>query len=571
MAMERHLLHLLLTRTRTKHPTTTKRVMKKHLPYLKWLLAVCALQLATWNVPAQSKVLINAFNDANEVGVNNGNPWANWFGQAFYQVLWSSSDASNNAASGSMRIEAYYGNSGIGGCCGPQFVVYNQNGGINPPLVGNGGNPASPLATNVEFDIRFDPTSFYVTNTGNWPTIEVGTRGVDFGQHNFGTFTIAATNLGWVHVSMPIAASATWTNIPNIYFKYFSSAYADNAAAFLGMYVDNIVFTTAAVPPAPVTMKIEKAKPGLRMFAGLSQYARGQLVGVDTNQSWVGGTYPVSYSFTLSGYDINPPLNEFHVFWTPMNFVQGGAINQFTDYSTASNNFRLQIVGGAAGTPTVTANLSWKTNAVNANPDHVALTITNNTATGNWNVTFNSATSGTLTAPGAAPAAFSLPADVAATFANPLAFFIGVQPNPTEAIGQHVDLTKVQTVGVAAPGVAINSDFSSPLDTNIWSLAATASAAMLVQVTNSTSWWVASSYPDSGAVLATRPDVAGAVPWKTPNYYTGYSTNGYFQMTMGTNTWTLLPATVLPTVDGSSNGVKAARAFFRTQSPAPAE
>src|SRR5882672_3417511 len=94
---------------------------------LLWMAAVSMLLFVALNSRAQTQVLINAFNNSDEINVNNGNAWGNWFGTAFYQVLWDPSDASNNPSSGSMFITAFYPDSGIGGCCGPQFVVYNQN------------------------------------------------------------------------------------------------------------------------------------------------------------------------------------------------------------------------------------------------------------------------------------------------------------------------------------------------------------------------------------------------------------------------------------------------------------
>jgi hypothetical protein len=298
------------------------------------------------------------------------------------------------------------------------------------------------------------------------------------------------------------------------------------------------------------------------------------LVAVDTNQSWVGGTYPVSYSFDISAYDVNPPINEFHLFLTPLAFDQGGVVNEYTDYSTASNNLRLIITGGVAGNPpsAVLAQVDWKTNIINSNPTQIALSITNPTMIGTWTLTFNSPSTGTLKAPGATPAAFTIgDPNVSTDFANPMAFFIGVQPDPTTAIGQHLEMTGVRTAGVASPGVPINSDLTTGIDTNIWSMAATELTTWMLAVTNTTSWWVSSSYPDSGAVLATTPNLTPAVPWQTPHYYTGFDTNGYYEYTLGTNTWRLLPAAALPTVDGNSNSVKSANAFFRLQSPAPAQ
>lgn len=536
-------------------------------PLLVWVLPACVLPLTGPTVQAQSSYPINAFDAATEV-----NAWVNWFGQSFYQVGWDSSDASNNVSSGSMKLEAFYPNSGIGGCCGPQFVTHNGFNAFSPVVPGNGNAAPVAVATNISFDVRFEADSVYNTNANNWPTIEVGTRGSTFNQYTFGTFTIPHTQTNWVRVNIPISASPNWTNIPHVFLKHYSTS----LGGWLRFYVDNMTFTLADVPITPPTLAIEKAKTGLRMFAGPSQYNRTQIASVDTNQSWVGGAYPVSYSFTLSKYEVNPPLNEFHMFLTPVNYIQGGALDQYTDYSTASNNFRLAIVGGAPGTPTVTATLDYKTNAINANPNQVVLSITNQTANGTWTVTFNSATTGTLTAPGASPAAFSLPADVASTFANPVVAFWGVQPNPVNAIGQSIELTHVQTANVAVPGVAINSDFTTgaAINTNIWlASSVSADAANLIIVDASKAWWINWGYPDTGFRLTTKADLAnGLVPWKTPGYYTGYNTNTpLLQRYFASRVATLVPVGALPTASGLSNGIPAGAAFFRMQKPDPAE
>lgn len=554
-----------------------KTVMKTKRSFaVMWMPAAAALQLAMFSAPAQTSVLVNAFDNAAEVTDNNGNPWGNWFGTAYYQAVWDASDASNNVNSGSMQLQAYYPNSGIGGCCGAQFVLYNQNNGINPPLLGNGGPPSSALATNVQFDVRFDPSSFYNTNTGNWPTIEVGTRGVDFGQHTFGTFTLAATNTNWVHVVVPIAANSTWTNIPNVFFKYYSTAYTN---VWLRFNIDNITFTTASVPIVPPVMSIQKPTQALRIFAGstANTYDREQLTSVDTNQSWVGGAYPVSYSFNLLHFPVAPTnqaaIFRFHIFLVPMNFAGGNSFvnNEYIEYQ-AGDDLWLNISTLNSLTPgSVQAEVAWKTNTPNANPGQIALNITNSTAVGTWTLTFDSATSGTLTAPGASPAAFSLPADAAARFANPLVAFFGVQPDSLWGEGQYVDVAQIQTVGVASPGAAINTDFTTAtsIDTNIWSISNSAQANSLVLVGGDGAWWVYWTYPDYGSVLGTKADLSSAIPWKTAVYYN--NSNSVFKGKMGNNVWSLVPSGGLPTLDGTTNGVKSPNAFFRVSSPGPAE
>lgn len=549
-----------------------KQTMKtRQTSLLTCLLTGCSLLLAVSTTSAQTNILIHGFDDALEVTDNNGQPWINWFGTAYYQVLWDASDASNDVSSGSVRIEAFFPDSGIGGCCGPQFLAMNGYDGIQPPLAGNGNPGNVPVATNVSFDLRFDPMTD-PNGSANWPTLEIQTRGVDFAQHTLGTVTLPVTETNWVHVDVPIAPSANWETIPNIIFKHYSGSRTN----WVVLNVDNIVFTLSEVEVSPPTLAIEKAQPALRMLAGNSQYTRTQVATVDENQSWVGGSYPVSYSFTLSSYDINPSLNELHMFLIPMNHVQGGGLDQYTDYSTASNNFRLQITGGDYGTPTVFANLAYKTNTINANPNHVVASLTNNTATGTWSVTFDNSTDGTLTAPGGNSAAFSLPTGVAATFANPLVAVFGVQPNDPANLGQRVDFTHIQTANVAAPGVPVNTDFTtgSAIDTNVWRTASVSDdPANLILVDEGHPYWVNWNYPDIGFTLSTKADLADTgVMWKTPAYFTGYDTNNpIYKKTLGARVTTLIPEAALPTVDGSSNGIPGTAAFFRMENPAPAE
>jgi hypothetical protein len=517
---------------------------------------------------------VNTFASTDEVldTANSGaNAWGNWFGTAYYQAIWNASDASNNPASGSLRVEAFYPDAGNGGCCGPQFLAQNGQNGINPPIAGNGNAGNVPVATNISFDIRFDPMTD-VNGSADWPTIEVGTRGVDFGQYIFGTVTLPATQTNWVRVNIPIAANGSWTNIPQVFFKHYSGSRSN----WVVLYIDNIQFARSEVQIPPPQMTIQKATPSLRLYSGPNQYNRTQIGTVDSNQSWVGGSYPVSYSFTIADYDKTTPLDEFHLFLLPLSSINGGTVDQYSDYSTASNSVRIQIVGLANNPSQVAYQLAWKTNLINSNPNQVLFTQTNTTAVGTWTLAFISATAGTLTAPGSSPVPFTIPADAAATFANPLVMLLGTQSNPTTAIGQYVDLTAAQTVGVAAPGVPVSSTFTSgaPVNTNIWLTSSVSqSAANLIPVGPAQPWWLNWTFPDTGFGLATKADLGNlAVPFKSPEYFTGYDTNTpILKLTLGTRVSALIPQAGLPTLNGLSNGVPAGTAFFRLQKPGPAE
>ncbi|HEV2437050.1 MAG TPA: hypothetical protein VG077_13725 [Verrucomicrobiae bacterium] len=567
----------------------------KRSSFLTGVLAIAILQIAVISSRAQiiatngSTVIINNFDTSDQVYINQnlgyGNTgqfaWANWFGQAFSNVVWDASDAGapgDNPGSGSMLIQSYFPDGGIGGMYGTQFVVFDGFGAFNPPFNGFGTLLTNvTIVTNFSCDIRFDPISATNAN-GTFPTVEFGTYGNDtnFNQYDFGTVTLQSTNTNWFHVSIPLAANPIWTNIPSVFVKIFSSLGATGSNVPVFLYVDNLEFqqgTPSAITPP--TMGIQKAPAALRIFAQGGQYSRTQIATVDTNQSWVGGSYPVSYSFTLSGYNPNVAVNEFHAFWIPLNY-NSGSLNQYSDYSTAANTVRLLITQAAASSETVVAQLAWKTNLLNSNPNNVIATVTNSTMVGTWTVTFSSATDGTLTAPGASPVAFTtIPAAAAATFANPLVYEFGMQPDPTTSIGAYVDVTHAQTVNVAT-GVPVNSDLTTgTIDTNIWltGSVSTANGVGLVPVNPvNTPWWVYWTTPDLGFGFGTKADIGNkSIAWKTPNYYANYPTNGPTVLTEGAYKWELVPAAGLPTVDGTSNGVKAATAFFSLQNPAPAQ
>jgi hypothetical protein len=550
---------------------------------IAWVLAIAILPFAILSSRAQStNIVVYNFNTADQV---NGtlapytDAWGNWYGTAYYQVLWSSSDANNNPSSGSMEIMNFFPDSGIGGCCGPQFVAYDQNNGVQDvlggtPLNGNGSTITNFVVTNVTFDIRFDPSSTDTNANGTYPDISVFTRGTGYGQNSFGSVSgISTTNTNWIHMSFTVGPNDNWATIPNIGFSHYSATETGS----LNVFVDNIAFQEGTVAIAPPTISIQKPNLGLRIFAGssINTYDREQLTSIDHNQSWVGGTYPVSYSYTLKSFPTIPAgsVFRFHIFLVPTNSApsgQGFVGNEYIEYN-ASNDLWLNV---SATNPTnVVADVSWKTNLTASNPNNTALLVTNSTAVGTWTLTFNSATSGTLTPPGGSAQAFNIPAAAAALFANPLVAFFGVQPDSGYGEGQYVDVTKISTAGVASPGVAINDDFTADtsINTNIWDVSNSAQPSSVVLVTSNSPWWVYWTFPDFGFGLGTKADLGNtSIPWKTPYYFANYVTNGT-PIKMGNKRWILLNESYLPTASGLSNGVPAANAFFRLSDPVPAQ
>jgi hypothetical protein len=500
------------------------------------------------------------------------NVWGNWFGGAFSSVVWDgTTDASNNVNSGSMQVNLNWNND-------TQFVMWDQ-GTVNNYFA---LNINAQQFTNFQCDVKFAAGSASSSGNGTTPGgkpifghLRFGDRTSSYGQDWFGAVDIAATNTGWVHVSIPLNAIAdpNLTNIQGLLIGidsgYYSLNLTTNNAGISSFWVDNIQFVgpAAVVSNAPPVLSLQKANTGLRIFAGstVNTYDREELATVDTSQSWIGGSYPVTYSFKLLSA---PSLQgwQTHMFLIPTN-TAGNAIygNQYIDYQ-ASNNLWLQINGGSNGT--CTANISWKTNLPNANPNQVAINITNATPVGTWTVTFNSPSTGTLTAPGAGPVPFTInDANVSTDFANPLVAIFGIQPQSAAYYGAYVDYANINISGVA--GTATSDDFTtkSSIGAN-WDITDSAYPNSIVLVTAGNPYWVNWTLPDAGFGLGVVPDLTGST-WYLPEYYNGYENGNNLPNTYqeGNRRWTLIPATTLPTVDTSQGGILSPNAFYRLFNP----
>ncbi|EEF60958.1 hypothetical protein [Pedosphaera parvula] len=493
------------------------------------------------------------------------NVWGNWFGGAFSSVLWdSATDASNNPASGSMRVDLNWSN-------GSQFVMWDQGTANNFFAL----NISGLQFTNFQCDVKFAPGSASSAGTFGQPMfghLRFGDRTSGYGQDWFGAVDIAATNTGWVHVSIPLNAIAdpNLTNILGLIIGIDSGFYSLTLSGASTFWVDNIKFSgpVAVVSNPPPVLSLQKATPGLRVFAGstVNTYDREELATVDTSQSWIGGTYPVTYSFKLLSA---PSLQgwQTHMFLIPTSPAPSGGIynNEYIDYQ-AANSLWLQINGSSNGT--CTANVSWKTNLPNANPNQVAVNITNSTPVGTWKVTFNNANSGTLTAPGASPVAFTINDPTVSTdFANPLVAIFGIQPQSTAYYGSYVDYASINISGVA--GSATSDDFTtaSSLGAN-WDITDSAYANSIVLVTADNPYWVSWTLPDFGFGLGVAPNLTTG-QWMLPEFYNNYNDGNNVPITRqeGTKRWSLIPAATLPTVDATQGGVLSPNAYYRLFNP----
>ena len=505
------------------------------------------------------------------------NVWGNWFGGAFQSAVWdATTDVSNNPASGSLKINLNWSN-------GSQFVLWDQGSGNDYFAL----NIDATTYTNFECDVKFAPGSASDTGNGTGPGgnttgifghLRFGDRTSGYGQDWFGSVDVLATNTGWVHVSVPLNAvtDQNLTSIQGFLIGIDSGYYSLNLTGNSTFWIDNIKFVGASAPvtnPPPV-LGIQKAVPGLRLFAGsaVDTYDREELATLDQSQSWVGGTYPVKYSFTLLDYPAD--IGQTHIMLIPVNSAGNSMYNDhFIDYQ-ASNELWMIVGPGGGG---VIASVQWKTNLPNNNPSHTELTITNATAVGTWTLTFNSATSGTLTAPGASPKAFTITdPNVVSDFGNPLVAYFGLQPNSTAGEGEYEDWAAISVSGVAGTQESDNFTTDPTFDPNGYWSNNSSSAASVQLVTANTPYWVNWTLPAGGYALGTAMMLPGNTntsdPWMLPEYYNGYGGSPTGDdlpglANQGLKTWVLIPNSCLPTVDGSQFGVPAPNAFFELFNP----
>jgi len=312
----------------------------------------------------------------------------------------------------------------------------------------------------------------------------------------------------------------------------------------------------------------------LRLFGGSGgQYSRSQLTTIDQNQSWIGvSSYPVSYSFTMSSVPTTPGNLDMHIFFLPLAFFNGEQLNNNHDMDYhVLNELWLRIQGGT-GSDVCTADVSWKTNAGYANPNHTDLTISNPKAVGTWTLTFLNPTNGTLTAPGASPVPFTF-SDVNAVndFGGSMILSFGNQCNGNGANqGVPNDWSKISVTGVN--GLNENDDFTkeTAIDPTVWDISNSNTKFSVVLVTTNSPYWVTWTTPYTGYGLGVSTNVS-AGPWKLPEYYNSYGDGDTVpnQATQGTVNWSLIPSSCLPTVDGQPQSGQATSpdAFFRLVSP----
>jgi len=583
------------------------------IKHVSGLLAAIVLATGITSLKAQPTNFVAYNFDTDQVTATPyGSSWGNFFGGDFVSVVFDpTSDASNNPASGCLELT-------INAQGFDQYVLLD---GFYPATPANGGTWYGPLDltifTNLSFDIRMDPSSAIRTNTGaagvngsqgvgslDFGYMRIGSISPapnSFGQDWYYNFAIPATNgLGnpntnWIHMNINLSTTAallgdlSGTGIQNFMLAMDGGNFGNNVLVGQQIiFLDNITFSGfVGTPPGP-RMSISKPTPALRLFGGSGQFGRSQITLQDGFESWIGGPFPISYSFTLLGNATNFQTSlDTHIHFLP------GAGNYSGSDFTIANALWLQILSTSSNV--CTAQVQWKTNHPNANPGQdpgtTALLITNSVRAGTWTLTFLSDTNGTLTAPGAAPVPFNLgtlaDADATALFSSPIQLRFGIQNNNNAGNGGIPDdWANISISGTAGlSGTNYTEDFThegtNQLDTTFWNLNTADGAGVIVLVPTNAPYWITWPQPDNNYFFTTTTNLKGGLAsWVRPEFYNSYTDGSNSVGTLTTQAkvrWNLMLPSYLPTADGSQGtnfvpgGPLSPTAFFRLQTNPPAQ
>ena len=215
-----------------------------------------------------------------------------------------------------------------------------------------------------------------VTNYGHF---EIGVVPPYNGATDLGTYDYNVTNTGWVHVVVPLnpVQNQNLQNITGFFLKQYGG-FCGPLNGTTTLWIDNLTMTFTNLPRRSRRQRWGFKKQNRRCAFTLEipatfTPAKKSPRPARTNHGSAGTGYPVSYSINLLSYP--SAIAQTHIFLLPVNSrrvaTRPGATG--VDYSYASNAVWLSLnPGPSAGT--VIANVLWKTNHANANPDQTALT-----------------------------------------------------------------------------------------------------------------------------------------------------------------------------------------------------
>lgn len=486
------------------------------------IIAVSLLAAGAVMPAMAADTIVFKFNDSSE------STFRSWWGSAVQTYEHDASvDVGNDAASGSQKIAVGFDLAAYGG--DNQFAAqFDFSSAID-----------ARAYTNLSFDVRFDPAS-PSRPTGDYGYFEFGLGPSDFSQIGLGGVGVPVSGGDWYHISVPLdPTTPKMDSIARFWVKIWSGG-GDGMTGTSTLWIDNLTLNANqdVAPPPPPTVAIEKAAPGLRLVASApgQQYARQNIYTVNNSgYSWVGAGAPVSYSLTLANY----PGGANAGFQTHLFLVPGTGLPTWENSPDWNEPNVIFLDIGVDGDGAGFASFRYKTNLPNGNSmiyaEGTLGTVGSPTPNGTWTVTFHNDTDVTLTAPGGATSSFSLPADAATLFADPLYVYVGCQPNQIANIGQSVTVKQFQISGVPSP---IDDLFAGPLNSGVWQISA-GDAAGIVTVPEGYSYWLNWTLPDDGYSFEYAPgnltdDIWLPVTGMTP------------PVQIGTKRWALLPSDLEP-------------------------
>lgn len=438
------------------------------------------------NIAFNDEVIVDNFDDGNTDG------WAaNW--GTTPDVSFSALDGSGRETSGSLRVAANYFT--------PQSTW--QQAVMTVPFPDTN---VSAGFTHVNVDVKIDPASTPSVN-GDYGLFEIKTTS---GNPTIGGMRLTTTE--WTHLSFEITPSIGILN--GLLFQLGD----DDMVGPIIYNLDNLTWTVRTAPPPPPTLKIEKAASGLSLVhTATDQYGRHNIYSADSS---VLGFYndfdPVTYAFTILSF---PDAMAYPGFQTHMFLVPGSPGTETSPDWNEPNIIFLDVKAGAGGSGNCT--LRWKANQANGNSQLYAggLPVVNSASVlGTWKLraSGNANTHLVVTAPDGSSTALDLPDAVASAYANPLRFYIGVQGNSPNNIGQKVLLGSVRiTKGETDDTVLLEDNFSGEaLDTTKWVVNATAGGVQFLRPADA-GFLVTWGLPDDGYVLRWKDSLGddAFLPW----------------------------------------------------------
>lgn len=483
-----------------------------------------------------------------------GGVWQNWFVNATVTNYAITYDVGNPPPSGSAgSMYQTQGWDGTGGGTLSTFACQDGNfwGGTKIDMA---------QYQSIEMDFKYDTNSTMLPATA---------RGFDFGVnadnnsssvpinlrliYNTGT---EATNFdgAWHHLSTPIPqniANATFSEGPG--FKIFQPG---TVSGSFNYWIANIKLVARVAPVPPPTVTLEKAAPGLRMFADVEPNYNRQSLRTDTSApgskdiDWIG--HPgAEYSFTVTDFPgAGTPNFQVAFTLTPddpttMNYAD-------PDWS-ATNCLWLQIQGNNDGS--VRSSLSWKTNQPAGNSQlygsgQLLANFNTPTAIGTWKLAFPNNTSVTLTAPGGASTNLTLPVDMfVVPYTGVSASLVSGMNNNSSLVGKSATFSLFKAANVVNSFTENLTDgsLSTPfLVLQSQNYGVNPAPINQIFVTSADAYWLRWSLPDTGFFVEqkntlTNPTWSGYTPaslllngpgrWaKVPSADLASLSSGYFRL-----------------------------------------